>query len=192
MLPLIAVVVLVPTLCWVVMDFVVVPKLKASIAAANAANAGEEPAADAHAEKPKEAAHGEKAKESGHGAKTKEKAKEGGHGAKSKEGGTKTKGNEYQVAFGIVITNLAESNGTRYLRVNFDVASTDSKIEELIKANESELRDAALSVLSSQTLNTVNTPGSKNAVRNQLIAQFNHTLGGEAVKQIYFTEFVVQ
>jgi flagellar FliL protein len=36
------------------------------------------------------------------------------------------------------------------------------------------------------------TPGSKNLVRNDLMTNFNQALNSEIVEQIYFSEFVVQ
>ena len=47
-------------------------------------------------------------------------------------------------------------------------------------------------VLSSQSLAGLDVPGARNVVRNELITQFNRTLGGEVIEQIYFSEFVVQ
>jgi flagellar basal body-associated protein FliL len=91
-----------------------------------------------------------------------------------------------------VIVNLAGAKGTRYLRARFSLASNDTNLETLIKTNENQLRDVAIGVLSTQTLDSLEAPGARNAVRNELMAQFNHALHGELVEQIYFAEFVVQ
>jgi flagellar basal body-associated protein FliL len=91
-----------------------------------------------------------------------------------------------------VIVNLSGVKGTRYLRAKFTLASSDASLEKLVRANENQLRDMAISNLSSLTLDSLEAPGSKNAIRNELMAQFNHVLHGEVVEQIYFSEFVVQ
>jgi flagellar basal body-associated protein FliL len=151
-------------------QFVLLPKLKAAVGAPGAAH-GEAPE-EGKKKAGKAGSHGEKEKESG-------KGKGSGNYAHSHE-------------FGDVIVNLAGAKGTRYLRAKFTLASSDSNLETMIKTNETQLRDVAIGVLSTQSLDSLEAPGARNAVRNELIAQFNHALQGEVVEQIYFTEFVVQ
>jgi len=160
LLPVILVVLLVPTLCYAVMDFLIIPKLRGSLEAA-----------------------AEKSTSSGHGGKAK---------AGTNAGGEHGKQGEFTADFGPTVVNLAGTGNSRYLRVNFVVASPDPKIAEIVKTNMSALRDATLSVLSSQSMPLLEGPGGRNSVRNDLIAQFNRTLGGEVIQQIYFSEFVVQ
>lgn len=174
MMPVLAVVVLVPALCYVTTQFVLLPKLKEAVGAAPAEHGGE--AAE-------------------HGKAAEPKKESGGHGAKGKEKGSAEKSSgdyAHSHEFGDVIVNLAGAKGTRYLRARFTLASSDANLELLVKKNENELRDVAIGVLSAQTLDSLEAPGARNGVRNELIAQFNHALHGELVEQIYFTEFVVQ
>ncbi len=175
MMPVLAVIVLVPALCYATTQYFLLPKLKAAI---GTPEAGHEAAS----------AHGEME------GKSEGKKESGGHGAKDKEKGkAKSSGNyAHSHEFGDVIVNLAGVKGTRYLRARFTLASNDTNLETLVKTNENQLRDVAIGVLSSQTLDSLEAPGARNAVRNELMAQFNHALHGELVEQIYFTEFVVQ
>ena len=168
MMPILMAVVLVPALCFATTQFVLIPKLKAIVAEQGAAAEGGAPA--------KASGHGAAA----HGA---EKAK-GGHGG-GKEG-------EHDAEFGSIVVNVAGANGSRYLRTNMVLAGDEPKLPEIIKSNQSVLRDAAINVLSSQSLAVLDSPGGKNVVRSELIAAFNKALGGEVVEQIYFSEFVVQ
>ena len=168
-MPVLAVILLVPALCYATTQYVLLPKLKAAVGSTAGSHEGE-------------SAEGEK---KGEGAKDKEKDKEK---AKGKSTGSYAHSHE----FGDVIVNLAGAKGTRYLRAKFTLASSDANLETLIKTNENQLRDVAIGVLSTQTLDSLEAPGARNAVRNELIAQFNHALHGELVEQIYFTEFVVQ
>lgn len=165
-LPLVAVVVLVPLLCYVMMDFFVIPKLKASVGVLVEAGEAKKPVA----------------------AGDKPAAKKGEKSEGKEQGPT----SEHTVDFGPTIVNLAGTSSARYLRVNFVIASADPAIEEIVKEHQSALRDAAISVLSTQTLSGLDGEGARNAVRNQLIDQFNRTLGSQVVGQIYFSEFVVQ
>jgi flagellar basal body-associated protein FliL len=173
MMPILAVIILVPALCYATTQYLLLPKLKAALGTPEAAHES----ASAEPEK-----KGAGKKEGGVAAtKDKDKAKAGGSGnyAHSHE-------------FGDVIVNLAGAKGTRYLRAHFSLASSDANLDAIIKTNENQLRDVAIGVLSTQTLDSLEAPGARNAVRNELIAQFNQALHGEVVEQIYFTEFVVQ
>lgn len=171
MLPVIAVVVLVPALSFLTTQFILVPKLKSAAGAVTADPASEDAAP------------------------TKEGGKEG-----SKEGGAKAEGDKSKSAgsyahtadFTDVIVNLAGSKGTRYLRSHFMLAGNDEHLENLVQKNMDQLKDIAISVLSAQTLDSLDAPGAQNAIRQELITQFNHTLHGEVVEQLYFSEFVVQ
>lgn len=149
--PIIAVVILVPALVYGVMEFLVIPRLKAP------SGPGAAPAA---------------------------------HSSSAKSG-VKAPG-EFTTEFGTTVVNLAGTGSSRYLRTNFVIASADPKIADIVKENESALRDAAISVLSSQSLGALDNANGREVVRQGLIARFNRLLGAEAVDQIYFSEFVVQ
>jgi len=170
LMPVIAVVVLVPALCYAVMDFVIIPKIKTSLGAPAA------PAkADAHGAKKKSDSHA--AKSGGHGG--------GGHGAVDAPA-------EGVAPFGSIIVNLAGSNNSRLLKATFSVKSEDPNIADIIKENLPSLRDAANTIMSSQTINSQDIASGRELIRKSLISQFNRLLGGEVIDQVYFDEFVVQ
>jgi len=170
LMPVIAVVVLVPALCYAVMDFVIIPKIKTSLGAP-AATAK----ADAHGAKKKTDPHA--AKSGGHGG--------GGHGAVDAPA-------EGVAPFGSIIVNLAGSNNSRLLKATFSVKSEDPNIADIIKENLPSLRDAANTIMSSQTINSQDIASGRELIRKSLISQFNRLLGGEVIDQVYFDEFVVQ
>lgn len=180
MLPIILVIVLVPVLCYGMTNFLLLPKIKAMVHGAEVAEA------DSHGEAKEEAGHGHGEKKAEKKPEKKKEEKKGGHGGG--HGG----GEEANFEFGTTIVNLAGAGGARYLRTNFVVTGDDKNFPEVMKSNLSALRDTAINVLSSQSLSILDAPGGKNVVRNELISQFNRTLGGEVVEQIYFSEFVVQ
>jgi flagellar basal body-associated protein FliL len=171
MMPILAVVILVPVVSYVTTEFVLIPKLKAAIS-------GNAPA---HAE----------GSAGGEGKKGDAK-KEGGKSAGEDKKETGSNKYAHSMDFGDIIVNLAGVKGTRYLRTRFTLASGDEKLEVLIKSNQDQLRDLAIGVLSGQTIDSLEAPGARNAIRNELITQFNHALHGELVEQLYFSEFVVQ
>lgn len=182
-MPVLLVIFLVPALCYATTQYVLLPKLKAAIGPVEEGHEVGAAEGGGHEGEKKGEARKEAA---GHGA---AKGKEG----KEAKGGKAGNGNyAHSQEFGDVIVNLAGVKGTRYLRAKFTLASSDANLETLIKTNENQLRDVAIGVLSSQTLDSLEAPGARNAIRNELIAQFNHVLRGELVEQIYFTDFVVQ
>ena len=174
LIPLIAVVVLAPVLSFVIFKFVMLPSFKKELASSPA---GEQAEASATAT---EEAHATAAKEESHG------GKEGAHGKKG-EGGP---ANTYE--FENVVVNLAGTMGTRYLKTSFMVTGADKSLRSAFENNKPKLVDVTLNVLSSLSLADLEEAGSKNLIREKLIAAYNQALGKRIAEQIYFTDFVVQ
>ena len=182
MMPAIIAIVLAPAATWGVANFVLLPKFKASVAEAVAAS---DPEAAAHgAAKPKAEAkadpHGAK-KADPHGAK-----KADPHGAKGGGGG----GEGYK--FENVVVNLSGTMGTRYLKATFLITGEKPDLAERFAEAKPQLTDITLAVLSSLTLADLEESGSKNIIRERLIASYNQALGSKVAENLYFSEFVVQ
>lgn len=175
MMPLLAVIVLMPAIAFGLTQYVLIPKLRGSLPAAEEGGAAP---AGAHKEK----AEGGHAEKPAHGASKKE-------GHDGKKGGEEAE-NNYE--FKDIIVNLSGALGTRYLKVSFTASGSESKLPELIKANQKRLLDVTITVLSARTLNDLDNPAAKNAIREELIAKFNQVLGVEIVEELYFSEFVIQ
>ena len=175
-LPAIVAVLLAPVATFAVAEYVLLPRLQAKLAAgagdahAAASEHGEE-AAPEHEEKPA-------------------KEEKGGHGGKEgKEG--KEGGSNYE--FSNVVVNLAGTMGTRYLKTSFIVTGVGGKsVKGTFETNKAKLTDITLNVLSSLTLADLEEPGSKNVLREKLVATYNQALGKRQVEQVYFSDFVIQ
>ncbi|HVU25884.1 MAG TPA: flagellar basal body-associated FliL family protein [Opitutus sp.] len=94
--------------------------------------------------------------------------------------------------FANVVVNLAGTMGTRYLKTSFVVTGTDPQIHSLFDAQKPRLTDVTIGVLSSLTLADLEEPGSKNILREKLVAAYNQTFGRKVAEQVYFSDFVVQ
>ncbi len=172
LLPLVAAVVIAPAATFAVAQFVLLPKLKAELAAAATEGGGE-----AHAAPAKKKAEGG------------EKKKEGGHGGKEGEGG----GSADTYNFENVVVNLSGTMGTRYLKTSFVVTGAKpDTIKETFEENKAKLTDVTLGVLSSLTLFDLEEPGAKNVLREKLVTAYNQALGSRVAEQVYFSDFVVQ
>ena len=164
LLPALAALVLAPAASWATAEFVLLPRLQKKLAASPVATApAEEPAA-----KPD------------HGGKE-------GKAEKGKEGDSAT-----TFEFSNVVVNLSGTMGTRYLKTTFLVTGADINLKGLFDTNKPRLTDVTLSVLSSLTLADLEEPGSKNVLREKLVAAYNQALGKRVVEQVYFSDFVIQ
>ncbi len=90
------------------------------------------------------------------------------------------------------IVNLADPTGHRYLRAKITLEFKNN--EAFQKANERipQINDAIIMVLSSKTVEEMLSPEGKLELRLELIRKLNDLLGPDTVKNIYFTQFVVQ
>jgi flagellar FliL protein len=164
-LPVLAAVVLAPAASFALAQFVLLPRLEAKLAAAPV---GTEAAAEAPAAESSKA--GEKK----------------GHG--EKEGAA---GENFE--FANVVVNLAGTMGTRYLKTTFIVTGVkNAPTKGLFEADKAKLTDITLNVLSSLSLADLEEPGSKNVLREKLVAAYNQALGKRLVEQVYFSDFVIQ
>jgi flagellar FliL protein len=168
-LPALAAMLLAPAATFAVAEFVLLPRLQAKLGAAPAAaQAKTEAAAD------EEPAAEEKGGE-----------KKDGHGAEPKGAGN------YE--FTNVVVNLAGTMGTRYLKTSFIVTGVGGKsVKSTFETQKAKLTDITLNVLSSLTLADLEEPGSKNVLREKLVAAYNQALGKRVVEQVYFSDFVIQ
>ena len=173
-LPAIAAVVLAPAVSFAVAQFVLLPRLQHQLAVQPAASGA-----------PHEAPTGEEAAEPS--------SSEGGEKG-GKEGGKDGAGAPGNYEFSNVVVNLSGTMGTRYLKTSFIVTPADKKgnLKGLFEAQKAKLTDITLNVLSSLTLADLEEPGSKNVLREKLVATYNQALGKRVVDQVYFSDFVVQ
>lgn len=167
-MPALLAIVLAPAATFGVAHFVILPRfdagLKAALSADPSAPAAKAPAAPAAAEKPAA----------------------GGKGAAPASSGA----NGYK--FDNVVVNLAGTMGTRYLKTSFLVTGERGDVNARFEAARPQLGDVTLGVLSSLSLADLEDAGSKNIIRERLLAAYNQALGSRVVDNLFFSEFVVQ
>lgn len=90
------------------------------------------------------------------------------------------------------IVNIYDGQDLRYmkLRLDLELASIDAKNE--LTARQSQLRDAVLAILTTKTLQDVQNLQGKNQLKAEILAALSKIVAPGKVKQIYFTDFVVQ
>lgn len=88
------------------------------------------------------------------------------------------------------LVNLADPGQLRYLKVTLQV-ETQQRGEEFGKRLP-QSRDSVLTILSSKNSKDIMTSEGKNALREEIREKLNHLLMETKVRNIYFTEFVIQ
>lgn len=90
------------------------------------------------------------------------------------------------------LVNLADTDSSRYLKIRINIESGEPKENEGIKERLPRLRDAILSLLSSKTYREIYESEGKKKLKEEIIQRANQSLTGFQVKDVYFTEFVIQ
>ena len=178
-MPLAITVVLMPALAWALTTYVLIPKVQQSVGAAPVAEA--EPAAEhgtADAHKAEAGGH-DKAADKGH-----DKAADKGHGAKD--------ASSQSFTLSRLLVNVSGTQGSRYLQASVTLNGGGADFRTKVERNEARLRDSACTVLAGKTISDLEKPGARNLVRSELINGFNRILGGNAVEELFITEFAIQ
>lgn len=90
------------------------------------------------------------------------------------------------------VVNLSDPGGKRYLKTRIELEFRGEGFQEELEARMPQLRDAVILVLSSKTIEEVQGVDGKIALRNELIMRINQVLKQKKIRNLYFTEFVVQ
>jgi len=93
------------------------------------------------------------------------------------------------------VVNLADTEGSRFLRVNLRLLVDDGEAATEIQEDEVamlKVRSAILELLSAQTSDTLVTPEGKTALKAAIRSKAGETLAKVKVTDVLFSEFVVQ
>jgi len=90
------------------------------------------------------------------------------------------------------VVNLADPKGKRYLKVKIELELENKEVVDRATKAAPKLRDMVIMMLTSLDFEEVMTPEGKIRVRDELLERFNEALRPDQIKNIYFTEFVVQ
>ena len=90
------------------------------------------------------------------------------------------------------VVNLNEPGGKRYLKAKIGLEFIREEIRVEMAARVPQLRDIILLYLSSKTLEEIQSVDGKIELKNALITRVNQVLKTGKVRNIYFTQFVIQ
>jgi flagellar basal body-associated protein FliL len=95
------------------------------------------------------------------------------------------------VALDEFLVNLS-GGGDHYLKAAISIGLRKGVTEDAIKEKTAPIRDAVVSVLSSQTLASLGTEKARESLKEELKTKINDATGDKSVLKIYFTSFATQ
>jgi len=90
------------------------------------------------------------------------------------------------------LVNLADAGGKRYLKITMKIELNGTGIQEELGERNFELRDAVIMILSSKEYEDIADPSGKSQLKQEVMARMNKLVKKGQVKEIYFTDFIVQ
>lgn len=90
------------------------------------------------------------------------------------------------------IVNLADPAGRRYLKLNMTLELDTPEAVAEVDTRMPQIRDAILILLSSMRFEDIRSIEGKMRLRGQIIGRCNTILTAGKVKNVFFSEFVVQ
>ena len=146
--------------------------------------------AEVHAEAPKAperaSGGGEPAESGGHG------GGGGGHGGGGEEAAPIIPVGPVNVAFKPFIVNLNDLGGRRMLKLTLSVDVDNQDIADEVNAKMPQFTDTILLLLSSIQSDDVSGLDGKQRLKNQMINRINQGLTKGKLRNLYFSELVVQ
>lgn len=90
------------------------------------------------------------------------------------------------------VVNLLSESGNRFLKVALDLELSDAKLQPEMDHKKSLIRDIVIRTFSSKTFEEISTLKGKDKLKEEVLDKINENLSDGYVKNIYFTDFVVQ
>ncbi|WP_331773871.1 flagellar basal body-associated protein FliL [Sulfurospirillum sp. 1612] len=90
------------------------------------------------------------------------------------------------------VVNLLSENGSRFLKTTIDLEMDKSELSAELDKKKPLIRDIIIRVLSSKTFEEVSTMKGKDKLKDEIVNKINDVLADGHIKNIFFTDFVVQ
>ncbi|MDA8086548.1 MAG: flagellar basal body-associated FliL family protein [Nitrospiraceae bacterium] len=88
------------------------------------------------------------------------------------------------------ILNLSDPG--RFLKLTMQLEVEDQADAPLIDGLKAQIRDAVITLISSKSVDDLSTAEGKMQLKDDLVLRVNQVAGKPVVKNVYFTEFIMQ
>ena len=90
------------------------------------------------------------------------------------------------------VVNLVSPNADRYLKCKIDLELDSPELQQEIDKKLPAIRDLIIQILSSKSVEEIQTAKGKQKLKEEIKRKINEILTTGEVKNVYFTEFVIQ
>jgi flagellar FliL protein len=90
------------------------------------------------------------------------------------------------------LVNLADHDVSRYLKLTIKLEMDNADLAQELDKRIPQLRDTIIGLLTMKTYNEVSTYKGKTILRSEIMERINRSLSKGAIKNVYFTEFIIQ
>jgi flagellar FliL protein len=90
------------------------------------------------------------------------------------------------------IVNLVSNNANRYLKCKISFELDSPELQQEIDKKLPAVRDIIINILSSKTVEEIQTAKGKEKLKEEIKKKVNEILTTGEVRHVYFTEFVIQ
>ncbi|RKZ06120.1 hypothetical protein DRQ25_14650 [Candidatus Fermentibacteria bacterium] len=94
-----------------------------------------------------------------------------------------------------LLVNIAETKGTRILRIVPHLVLSEARLDEYLKEKVPMLTDKVGLVASRKTINDLEGPQGRESLKRDIMSEINAAIKGKvsgAVINVYFSEFLIQ
>ncbi|UNC91754.1 flagellar basal body-associated FliL family protein [Candidatus Contubernalis alkaliaceticus] len=88
--------------------------------------------------------------------------------------------------------NLAEPEQRRYLRVTIELGYDQKNMTKEIEKKEAELRDIVINILRTKSVKDISSSEGTESLRLEITKQLDNSLIEGKLREVYFTEFLIQ
>jgi flagellar FliL protein len=97
-----------------------------------------------------------------------------------------------ELEVGTFIANLADKDADRYIKVTIIMEVQDEKVKEEAAKRMPQIKDAINTLLFTKTSEELKSPEGIEKLKEEIIKRTNAILPLGGVKDVYFTEFIIQ
>jgi flagellar FliL protein len=90
------------------------------------------------------------------------------------------------------IVNLINNNANRYLKCKISLELDSPELQQEIDKKLPAIRDRIINILSSKTVEEIQTAKGKEKLKEEIKRKINEILTTGEIRHVYFTEFVIQ